>query len=142
MFTKWRLRKHLNVHDTDRYCHYFNNQMVCPFEEIGCKFRHEQSSFCKFRKCENKLCPFRHKDHSEPDKINDNETETETKMSRIVIHLKTRQSYQMTKIMKKLFARCWINRKILNVKTAWTTFVIPVYPYSPSRPRLLGVLCS
>jgi hypothetical protein len=60
---KWRLRKHLSVHTTEKYYHYFNNEKVCPFEEIGCKFRHEPSTTCKFKQCNNLLCQYRHVDH-------------------------------------------------------------------------------
>jgi hypothetical protein len=28
----WRLRK--TVHETDKYCHYFNNNKTCPFEDL------------------------------------------------------------------------------------------------------------
>ena len=59
---KWRLRKHLNVHITEKYCHYFNNQKECPFEVIGCKFRHESSPECRFKQsCENSMCQYKHK---------------------------------------------------------------------------------
>ena len=71
-----------------------------PFEEIG----------CKFRKCENQLCPFRHKDHSEPgelfvDKINDNETETDTNAiqnedDKDCYTAKNRQSYRWRKLWR------------------------------------------
>ena len=40
----------------------FNNEKVCPFEEVGCKFLHEASEVC-FNKgsCKIKLCPYKHK---------------------------------------------------------------------------------
>ena len=39
----WRFKKHLDGHlDTKRkFCHYFNNQKACLYEEFGCKFKHE-----------------------------------------------------------------------------------------------------
>ena len=44
-----------------KHCHYFNNDKVCPYEEIGCMFRHEKSEPCKYKEfCKNKLCPFQH----------------------------------------------------------------------------------
>ena len=46
---RWRLRKHVSSHETERYCHYYNNGKTCPFEEIGCKFRHEHSPACTFK---------------------------------------------------------------------------------------------
>ena len=57
---KWRLRKHMSVHETTKYCHYYNNDKFCPYDELGCKFRHEVSIPCKFRECKNILCQFRH----------------------------------------------------------------------------------
>ena len=60
---KWRLRKHLEGHSKDcgKFCHYFNNEKVCPFEKIGCKFLHKDSEVCYFgRKCRNKLCQYKH----------------------------------------------------------------------------------
>ena len=34
---------------------------ICPYEEVGCKFKHEQSEICKFNKqCNFKLCQFKH----------------------------------------------------------------------------------
>ena len=61
-YVKWRMKKHIQSHDKARnYCHYFNNNKYCPFEEIGCKFRHEDSSRCKYGKCcQNRLCQFKH----------------------------------------------------------------------------------
>ena len=38
---KWRLKKHLGVHqESVKTCKFFEEGMVCPFEEIGCKFSH------------------------------------------------------------------------------------------------------
>ena len=44
----WRFKKHLDGHlDTKRkFCHYFNNQKACLYEEFGCKFKHEVSEIC------------------------------------------------------------------------------------------------
>ena len=60
---KWRLSKHKSIHDSDKNtpCHYYNNNKVCPFEELGCKFAHKLSGECKYSKaCKNKLCSFEH----------------------------------------------------------------------------------
>ena len=36
--------KHISVHsENTRVCHYFSHKQKCPFEQIGCKFRHEGS---------------------------------------------------------------------------------------------------
>ena len=61
-FLEWRLQKHLNVHTGEaKYCHYFNNQRDCPYQDIGCKFLHQQSGKCKFsNSCSNNLCQFEH----------------------------------------------------------------------------------
>ena len=55
-YLKWRLVKHKTIHQTTnvRFCHYFNNDKLCPFEEIGCMFLHAKSEFCRFKKlCKN-----------------------------------------------------------------------------------------
>ena len=62
-YMKWRLKKHEEAHKLSnvKFCHYFNNNKVCPFEEIGCMFKHAFSEECKFKKqCRNNLCQFRH----------------------------------------------------------------------------------
>ena len=61
-FVKWRLEKHTQGHrETRKYCHYYNNDKYCPYDEIGCKYKHEDSNKCKFDKsCRFKLCQFKH----------------------------------------------------------------------------------
>ena len=45
------------------FCHYFNNQKKCPFEEIGCMFLHADSEDCKFQNtCNKNLCQFKHQE--------------------------------------------------------------------------------
>ena len=41
-FLEWRLRQHVNVHENHKIqnCHYYNNAQECPFERVGCKFKH------------------------------------------------------------------------------------------------------
>ena len=47
-----------------RLCHYYNNMKVCPFEEIGCMFRHAKSNKCWVKEfCKNKLCQYAHDIH-------------------------------------------------------------------------------
>ena len=62
-YFKWRLKKHKEMH-TDKNvkkCHYFNNDKICPYEEIGCKFQHVESLECIFKKkCTFQLCQYRH----------------------------------------------------------------------------------
>ena len=62
-FLEWRLKQHMKVHTNPhlRNCHYFNNNLVCPFDAIGCKFKHSHSELCSSPKsCKTKLC---HKKH-------------------------------------------------------------------------------
>ena len=41
--TAWRLRKHMRIHSQlfTKTCKYFEANIVCPFEELGCKFKHD-----------------------------------------------------------------------------------------------------
>ena len=66
-YVQWRMKKHMEGHaETKKYCHYFNNKDFCPYEEIGCKFKHEESGKCKFDKtCRYKLCQFKHSNEDE-----------------------------------------------------------------------------
>ena len=42
-FLEWRLNKHANIHlENSRLCKYVKNQSECPFEKIGCMFKHEE----------------------------------------------------------------------------------------------------
>ena len=61
-YSKWRLNKHVLSHGVKgKFCHYFNNGKICPFEEIGCKFKHEISKNCRYdKKCHINLCQFKH----------------------------------------------------------------------------------
>ena len=40
--TKWRLKKHKSIHSGNikTLCYYSKNNLFCPFEELGCKFKH------------------------------------------------------------------------------------------------------
>ena len=59
---KWRLEKHVNSHkEQTRWCHFFNNFKTCPFDDVGCIFKHQESPECKFDKhCNVKLCAYKH----------------------------------------------------------------------------------
>ena len=61
-FVKWRLDKHVKSHsERVNFCHYFNNRKPCPYQSVGCKFRHEESPLCKFRsECTFLMCQFKH----------------------------------------------------------------------------------
>jgi hypothetical protein len=50
-YVNWRLKKHITSHsESNKWCHYFNNGKVCPFEDVWCKYEHEDSEKCKFDK--------------------------------------------------------------------------------------------
>ena len=57
-YSHWRMKKRRASHnELKKFCHYFNNAKICPYEEVGCKFNHEDSKNCKFdNKCNFKLC--------------------------------------------------------------------------------------
>ena len=43
-------------------CHYYNNNLICPFNEMGCMFLHEDSVMCKFdEQCTKNLCSYKHR---------------------------------------------------------------------------------
>ena len=54
------MKNHLNR--GSKKCHYYNNDLVCPFQEMGCMFIHEDSPLCRFDgKCSKRLCSFKHR---------------------------------------------------------------------------------
>ena len=60
---KSRYMIHKNSHRelNTRKCHYFNNEKLCPFAKMGCKFRHEDASYCKYsNNCERPMCQYKH----------------------------------------------------------------------------------
>ena len=62
---EWRLKKHKNIHSEKavnfKFCHYYNNNKTCPYSDLGCMFRHEDSPICLSKtKCSNNLCQFKH----------------------------------------------------------------------------------
>jgi hypothetical protein len=62
-FLKWRLNRHIRGHSENgrKSCHFFNNRKPCPFEENGCKFKHQKSGTCKdLKSCKTYLCQFEH----------------------------------------------------------------------------------
>ena len=74
----------MNIHSMEnvKYCHYFNNSKHCPFEEVGCMFKHEISKNCRFQKhCKNKLCQFQHDVTDEiTDTSKDDQIDTDTNL--------------------------------------------------------------
>ena len=56
------------------FCPFYNNGKYCPYENIGCKFKHEVSKMCKFDKtCVKKLCQFKHSLRVQNSRENQNE---------------------------------------------------------------------
>ena len=47
-----------------KFCYYFNNNQKCPYNEIGCMFKHEVSSPCWLKQCTRNLCQYQHSDAS------------------------------------------------------------------------------
>ena len=40
-YLEWRLKKHRTVHESNvRTCKYFEEGQDCPYDEIGCKYKH------------------------------------------------------------------------------------------------------
>ena len=62
-YMEWRFKQHVKVHANSnvKKCHYYSNNKVCPYEPIGCKFKHEMSENCsKQTTCRIKLCSKQH----------------------------------------------------------------------------------
>ena len=61
-YLKWRMEKHTSDHRADiKFCHYYNNDKPCPYDKVGCKFKHENAPECRFNlRCTFKLCQFTH----------------------------------------------------------------------------------
>ena len=104
-FLEWGLNRHLRGHDevNRKFYHYFNNGKLCPFDESGCKFKHEDSEICIYgQDCTNLLCQYQHNPN-----INDvdkkvNSKEKHTKADEVNVELKHEfdKAYQNMKIMK------------------------------------------
>ena len=79
------LEKHRQAahEDVELFCHYFNNDKDCPYEE-ECIFVHEESEICKFGKsCERKMCMYRHEnidDESENEEEESSDEEASEKL--------------------------------------------------------------
>ena len=75
---KWRMEKHTSDHMVDiKFCHYFNNDKPCPYDKIGCKFKHEISPECRYNlKCTFKLCQFTHTTKKGEEVVHRQELET------------------------------------------------------------------
>ena len=74
------LEKHIEaVHeDCKLFCHYFNNDKDCPFDE-ECIYIHEESEICKFGLgCERVLCMFRHEERNYDEESDEEESDDES----------------------------------------------------------------
>ena len=59
------------------YCHYFNTDEDCPFDD-QCIFSHEESPKCKFgRGCERMKCMFQHEEQDQSDKESCDESDAD-----------------------------------------------------------------
>ena len=77
-YMKWRMEKHTRDHRVDiKFCHYFNNDKPCPYDEVGCKFKHETAPECRCNlKCTFKLCQFTHTTKKGEEVVHRQELET------------------------------------------------------------------
>lgn len=80
--TEWRLKKHIKMHDTkNKFCHFVNNGKKCQYEELGCRFSHEDAPECKYKEqCSIKLCQFKHSFRFEENNEKDEENRDHEKM--------------------------------------------------------------
>ena len=72
------MEKHMRDHIVDiKLCHYFNNDKPCPYDEVGCKFKHETAPECRCNlKCTFKLCQFTHTTKKGEEVVHRQELET------------------------------------------------------------------
>ena len=77
-YMKWRMEKHTSDHRVDiKSCHYFNNDKPCPYDKVGCKFKHETAPECRFNlKCTFNLCQFTHTTKKGEEVVHRQELET------------------------------------------------------------------
>ena len=71
-YVNWRLKKHILSHDLNlKFCHFYNNGKNCPYEDVGCKFKHKEAKSCRFdENCDKKLCQFKHSQNKQKLKEN------------------------------------------------------------------------
>ena len=82
--TKWRVEKHLNIHfkRTIKSCKYFLNETFCPFEELGCKFRHNEYIIEKEENCSiNDKNPFSVMNEDKREETGKSKIETKSEIS-------------------------------------------------------------
>ena len=77
-YMKWRREKHTSDHRADiKFCHYYNSDKPCPYDKVGCRFKHENAPECRFNlKCTFKLCQFTHMTKKGEEVVHRQEVET------------------------------------------------------------------
>ena len=69
------MKKHIKItqENAKLYFHYFNNNIMCPFNE-GCLFLHEDADICKYGKlCERMFCKYNHEPENDKEHSDDGE---------------------------------------------------------------------
>ena len=79
----------MNLHNDQsaKKCHYYNNEKMCPFKEIGCQFLGEASEMC-FLQSRCRMHPYKHDKNSENDSGNRNKPQEDNNKQNAVILLK------------------------------------------------------
>ena len=74
LLEKHREAAHENI---ELFCHYFNNDKDCPFDE-NCIYIHEESGNCKYgNNCERTMCMFKHEEFRDIEVESDDGAEDE-----------------------------------------------------------------
>ena len=113
------LKKHMLIHtDQAQCCHYYKNGKLCPFDEIGCMFRHEDADQCRTRTCTRKLCQNKHElSNEEEATIEDVESDSEDQdynfqPEKNQCHICRKQLHSdddsWTTLEMNIFKECWI----------------------------------
>ena len=76
----------MNLHNDQsaKKCHYYNNEKICPFKEIGCQFLGEASEMC-FLQSRCRMHPYKHDKNSENDSGNRNKPQEDNNKQNAVI---------------------------------------------------------
>ena len=149
---KWRLEKHKKQHEVEvvKYCHFYNNNKFCSYEELGCMFRHNQAPICnRSNRCKNKLCQFRHETETEAvmndasgeqsaktdDKEHNSEDETDVENCKNFVHCGAKANHPNDNIHYcpecNCNTKCWMENNIHWQKT-------PGHIFSTEELREMG----
>ena len=124
-YLEWRMKRHVKGHfaKNRRLCHYYNNLKDCPFEDIGCKFTHDEAEKCKFGKlCAKPLCQFKHTAVVFHDSVEDeNKTDPEDTSKQETLFCTSTPKRQKLPcdncIDKSQCDTCFVDQYIQNTKT-------------------------